>query len=54
MAFLRSPYIKFSAIGIDNLPLSGGKVYTYIAGTNTPTNTWSDFGITLNSNPIIL
>ena len=54
MAFLRSPYIKFSAIGIDNLPLSGGKVYTYIAGTNTPTNTWSDFGITLNSNPVDL
>jgi len=54
MAFLRSPYIKFTAIDTNGLPLIGGKVYTYIAGTNTPTDTWSDFGITLNSNPIIL
>ncbi len=54
MAFLRTPYIKFTAINVNGLPLSGGRVYTYIAGTNTPTNTWSDFGNTLNSNPIIL
>ena len=54
MAFLRSPYIKFTAINTNGLPLIGGKVHTYIAGTNTPTDTWSDFGITLNSNPVDL
>lgn len=36
-------------------PLSGGKVYTYAAGTTTPKTTWSDAGETsANTNPIIL
>lgn len=35
--------------------LSGGKINTYLAGTTTPTNTWTDqTGIVLNSNPVIL
>ena len=54
MAFLRSPYIKFTAIDVNGNPLSGGKVHTYIAGTNTRADTWSDFGITKNQNPITL
>lgn len=36
-------------------PLSGGKIYTYAAGTTTPLTTYtSRDGITPNSNPIIL
>lgn len=36
-------------------PLSGGKVYTFEAGTTTPKTTWSDAGESVaNSNPIIL
>lgn len=37
------------------LPLVGGKLYTYLTGTTTPTTTWQDQGQTVvNINPIIL
>jgi hypothetical protein len=37
------------------VPLSGGKVYTYIAGTTTPQATFTDYtGATPNTNPVIL
>jgi hypothetical protein len=36
-------------------PLSGGKVYTYLAGTLTPRATYTDQGgLTANANPVIL
>jgi hypothetical protein len=36
-------------------PLSGGKVYTYVAGTTTPLATYTDSTMaTENSNPIVL
>jgi parallel beta-helix repeat protein len=36
-------------------PLSGGKIYTYAAGTSTPTTTYTDStGTTPNANPIVL
>lgn len=36
-------------------PLSGGKLYTYIAGTTTPATTYTDAtGVQANTNPIIL
>ena len=36
-------------------PLSGGKIYTYNAGTTTPENTFTSVnGLTSHSNPIIL
>lgn len=35
-------------------PLNGGKVYTYLAGTSTPANTYSTSTGTLNANPIVL
>jgi len=39
----------------EGLPLIGGKVYTYIAGTSTPAPTWADAGQTaFNTNPVIL
>lgn len=43
--------------GFDNNgdPLSGGKLYTYAAGTTTPLATYTDVGLlTPNANPIIL
>jgi len=48
-----SPKMQFeSAAGV---PLSGGKVYTYTAGTTTPQATYTDStGSTPNPNPIIL
>lgn len=39
----------------DNSVLAGGKIFTYAAGTTTPTNTYtSAVGDTFNSNPIVL
>ena len=39
----------------DGIPLTGGKLYTYAAGTTTPAATYtSSSGSTYNSNPIIL
>lgn len=36
-------------------PLSGGKIFTYAAGTTTPKTTYTDYtGNTANANPIIL
>lgn len=35
--------------------LAGGQLFVYLAGTTTKTTTWKDaFGVTANSNPIIL
>lgn len=42
----------FNDVGI---VLAGGKINTYLAGTSTPANTWTDqTGTVLNSNPIVL
>lgn len=39
----------------DGQPLSGGKVYTYEAGTSTPLDTYKDAGFSIpNANPIVL
>ena len=39
----------------DNSVLAGGKIFTYAAGTTTPTDTYTSvLGDTLNTNPIIL
>ena len=39
----------------DGIPLSGGKIYSYAAGTTTPQATYTSFsGATAHTNPIIL
>jgi hypothetical protein len=39
----------------NGLPLVGGKLYSYLAGTTTPTPTWTDESLqTPNTNPIVL
>lgn len=41
--------------GDNGLPLAGGKLYTYTAGSTTPQTTYtSSAGVTANSNPIFL
>lgn len=52
------PYPKFKATylsGTAVLPLVGGKLYTYAAGTTTPLATYTDQGAgTPNANPVVL
>ncbi len=49
------PQPKQQYFGDDGLPLVGGKLYTFLGGTNTPKATYSDAaGLVPNSNPIIL
>ena len=50
-----TPTPKQQIFGSDGAPLVGGKIFTYLAGTSTPTATYTDFGAgTANTNPIIL
>jgi hypothetical protein len=50
-----SPQPKLQFLDNNGVPLSGGKVYTYTAGTTTPLTTYTDYtGSTANSNPVIL
>lgn len=45
----------FRAFDPNGLPLNGGKVYTFAAGTSVPLGTYTDAtGLTLNANPTIL
>jgi hypothetical protein len=50
---LTTPKIQFFDNNGD--PLSGGKIYTYVAGTTTPKDSYTDSsGSTANANPVIL
>jgi hypothetical protein len=50
-----SPLPKLQFFGTDGLPLVGGKLYTYAAGTTTPIATYTDnTQASLNTNPVIL
>lgn len=49
------PPPKAQFFATDGSPLSGGKVYTYEAGTTTPLATYTDSsGLVQNTNPVIL
>ena len=57
MAYVLSPIAGAGAQFFDNYgnPLSGGLLYTYSAGTNTPAATWTtSLGTIQNPNPIVL
>lgn len=50
-----APYVFFQEFDNNGDPLSGGKVYTYEAGTTTPKATYTDStGNTANANPVVL
>lgn len=50
---LAAPYNQF--LDDNGEPLSGGKVYTYVAGTNTPQDSYTDASGTIPAaNPVIL
>lgn len=48
------PSIRQRFFDSNGIPLNGGKLYSYAAGTNTPKATYSDKANTPNTNPIIL
>lgn len=55
MSFTLAPYFYQQFSDSNGNPLSGGKVYSYQAGTSTPQATYTDSsGGTPNANPIIL
>jgi len=50
-----SPVFKQKFFDNAGIPLNGGKLFSYLAGTSTKTATYSDAaGVSLNTNPIIL
>ncbi len=49
-----SPTPIFKAFGNGGMPLAGGLLYTYAAGTSTPLGTFQDSIGTPNTNPIVL
>ena len=50
-----SPQPKLQFFTTAGTPLTGGKLYTYLAGTTTPLSTYADStGVPVNTNPIIL
>lgn len=53
--FLISPKDIYSALDDNGNPLSGGRLYTYVAGSSTPTPTFTDAsGNVENANPVVL
>jgi len=55
MAIGLMPKVKQNFLDNDGNPLTGGLLYSYIAGTTTPVDTYSDStGMTTNTNPIVL
>lgn len=49
-----SRIFSFSFIDSQGIPLDGGMMFTYVAGTTVPATTYYDETGTLNTNPVIL
>lgn len=55
MSFYLAPLANEQQVDANGSPVSGGRLYTYIAGTTTPATTYTDdTGGTAQANPIIL
>lgn len=55
MSYHLSPIGNSAQIDANGNPLSGGKIYTYVAGTSTAATTYTDdSGATAQANPILL
>lgn len=57
MATTLQPFVngRFQALDSNGNPLSGGLLYTYLAGTSTPQGTYTDSaGGVANANPVVL
>ena len=51
----RINYPKFQVVDANGDPVTGGKLYTYKAGTSTAKATYSDYGLsTPHANPVVL
>ncbi len=53
-SYTLSPSLVFKGFYDDNSPLVGGKVFTWLAGTDTPVDTYQSNGGAANTNPVIL
>lgn len=49
-----SPLPRQRFFDVNGVPLAGGLLYTYAAGTTTPQGTYSDSSGTTNTNPVVL
>lgn len=53
----RLPYVHPQFLDVDGNPLAGASIYFFIAGTDTPLDTYSDVNLTAgseNTNPMVL
>ena len=53
MSYILSPFPKLQVVDDNGKPLSGGLLYTYVAGSSTPLATYKDSIGTANANPIV-
>lgn len=50
-----APFLKFREVDSNGIPLAGGQLFSYVAGTTIPSATYTDStGATANTNPVVL